>query len=123
MQPEAIITESPLKLMSTPSKSQQISIMIGYNSNEGLIMLPDALKIKKLQQLDKDLARMIPKSINLSVDDPLCQFVANEIRQFYFNGKTLSSDNANELADVMSDYHFVIGSHLTAELHARYQSR
>lgn len=84
-------------------------------------MLADAYK--KLDIYDKDLARMIPKSLNLKTDDPKCLEVANEMRQFYFQGKNVSKDNMSAMAKLQTDYHFALGCHLAAELHARHEEK
>lgn len=97
--------------------------MMGYNSKEGIVMLIDAVKNKKLNEIENDLARLIPKSVNLATDDERCKHLANRIRDFYFKGKTVSLDTVDELVDLNTDYHFAILAHLTAELHARYQNR
>lgn len=97
--------------------------MMGYNSKEGIVMLIDAVKNKKLNEIEHDLARLIPKSVNLAPDDERCKQLANRIRDFYFKGKTVSLDTVDELVDLNTDYHFAILANLSAELHARYQNR
>lgn len=75
---------------------------------------------------EKDLARMIPRSLNFpnetakqldSADDE----VTNAMRQKYFNGRTVDRSTFNEFIDLHTDYHFAIHSVITAELHARNQ--
>lgn len=96
---------------------------MGYTSKEGIVMLIDAVKNKKLEDIDNDLARLIPRSVNLATDDERCKHLAHRIREFYFKGKKVSRDTMNELVDLNTDYHFAILAYLTAELHARYQNR
>lgn len=86
-------------------------------------MLIDAVKNKKLDDIENDLARLIPRSVDLSTDDERCRHLANRIREFYFKGKKVSHDTMNELVDLNTDYHFTILAYLAAELHARYQNR
>lgn len=97
--------------------------MMGYNSKEGIVTIIDAVKNKKLDEIDNDLARLIPKSVNLAPDDERCKQLANRMRDFYFNGKKVSLDTVEELVDLNTDYHFAILACLGAELHARYQNR
>lgn len=123
LQPEAIIAKPPMELMKSPIDSLNIPIMMGYNSKDGLIMLIDILKNKKIDQLENDLARLIPRSVNLATDDERCKVLANRMRQFYMNGKQLSQETLDDLVDLMTDYHFTIFSYLGAELHAKYQNR
>lgn len=96
---------------------------MGYTSKEGIVMLIDAVKNKKLDDIENDLARLIPRSVDLSTDDERCRHLANRIREFYFKGKKVSHDTMNELVDLNTDYHFTILAYLAAELHARYQNR
>lgn len=86
-------------------------------------MLLDVIKNKKFEVYDRDLARLIPKSIDLNVDDPRCQQLANEIRTFYFEGRKITADTIKPLIDLMTDYHFALSMHLTAELYALHQRR
>lgn len=109
--------------MKAPIDSLSIPIMMGYNSKDGLVMLIDAVKNKKLDQFDNDLARLIPRTINLAVDDERCKQLANKMREFYFSGKKICHDTLDDLVDLFTDYHFTIFSYLAAELHARYQNR
>lgn len=97
--------------------------MMGYNSNDGLIMLIDALKGNKFEQFDEDLARLIPKSVNLAPDDHRCIAVANRMRQFYLNGKKLDKNTLDGFVDLLTDYHFTILAYLAAELHSKFQNR
>lgn len=96
---------------------------MGYNSKEGIVMIIKNVKNKELDQIDNDLARLIPKSVNLASDDERCMYLAKRMKQFYFNGNKISNDTVEELVDLNTDYHFSIFSYLAAELHARYQNR
>ena len=119
LQNDAILTESPIRLMQ--KDVIDVPMMMGYTSHEGLIMLPDAYK--KLETYDKDLARMIPRSVDVANDSPngnaITQQLANEIRQFYFKGKPVTNQTLAELADLQTDYHFGLGTHLHDSTHGR----
>lgn len=112
-----------MELMKSKIDYFNIPIMMGYNSKDGLIMLLDALKSKKFDQFEGDLARMIPRSVDLAVDDDRCNILANRIRQFYLHGKALSQETLDDFVDLNTDYHFTIFAHLAAELHSKYQNR
>lgn len=109
--------------MKTQIDTLNIPVMMGYNSKDGLLMLLDIVTKNKLQQLDGDLARLIPRSVDLPVTDERCNTVANSIRNFYFNGEKLSEAHYDRLVDLLTDYHFTILSYLEAELHSRYEKR
>lgn len=109
-----------MKIMSEPNATN-IPMMIGYNCSEGIITLPDA--VRKLPMYEKDLARMIPRSVDLKTDDPRCLQVADDIRQFYFDGSQVVESSLAEMVKLQTDYHFALGAQLAAELHARYEKR
>lgn len=97
--------------------------MMGYNSIDGLVILVDAVVGKKLELYDNDLARLIPKSVDLAPDDERCKLLANRLRQFYFNGNRICDDTLNGFADLYTDTYFSLFTYLAAELHARYRNR
>ncbi|CAD7078429.1 unnamed protein product [Hermetia illucens] len=117
---DAIVTKPPLEAAKEPN-AIDIPVMMGYTSEEGITMLVNACR--KLDELDQDLARMIPRSVDLDPNDPLCLVVADEMRKFYFNGEKVTMKKVKELCNLMTDYHFGIGIHAAAEIHARYQHK
>lgn len=101
-----------------------IPVMLGYNSDEGIVTLLDVYK--KFDLYDKDLAKMIPRSLNVpneSSSDPEAIKIGELIRDFYFDGQKLSKTVLNKMSKLETDYHFAIGAHLTAEVHATRQPR
>ncbi|KAJ6636708.1 Juvenile hormone esterase [Pseudolycoriella hygida] len=119
--PQALVTKSPIELMNQKNLLN-IPVMIGYTSSEGIVTLIETCK--KIDLYDKDLARMIPRSLNVPNESPSeteAQKVAELIRTFYFNGQPITDKLLNEMCRLQSDYHFVIGAHLYAEMHSRRQ--
>lgn len=112
-----------MDLMMKSVDTKNIPLMMGYNSMEGLLMLIDAQKNNKIEHFDEDLARFIPKSVNLAPQDERCNILAEQIRQFYLNGRKLNADTLDGFTNLLTDYHFTIHSYLAAELHARHQNR
>lgn len=98
-------------------------MIIGYNSIEGLVGLIECQKNQNYQSIDKDLARYIPKTIDLALDSPKCAEFADEIREFYFSGRNVSDQTKVELINLMSDYHFNMESYFVAEAYARRQHK
>lgn len=98
-------------------------MILGYNSNEGLMPLADCHKNKKYELYDRDLASRIPRSIALDVDDPRNAELAEEIRKFYFEGQKISNKMKFPMAQLLGDFHFVIELHLVAEIYARCQRK
>lgn len=112
-----------MEIILNPSDAIDIPMILGYNSNEGFMPLADCHKNKKYQLFDRDLACRIPRSIALSVDDPRNAELAEEIRQFYFGGQTISDKMKASMAQFLCDYHFTIELHLLAEVYARRQHK
>lgn len=109
--------------MKSPIDDKNIPMMIGYNSKDGLVMLADAVVGDKLERFDNDLARLIPKSVNLAPDDERCKLLANRMRQLYLNGNRICDDTLDGFVDLYTDYYFSLFTYLVAELHAKYQNR
>lgn len=101
-----------------------IPVMVGYNSDEGIITLLDIYK--KLDVYEKDLAKMIPRSLNVPNDSSSeieAQQLAETIRKFYFDGQTISDKLLSEMSQLQTDYHFALGAHLYAEMHSKRQPK
>lgn len=109
--------------MRDSANSSNIPIMMGYNSKDGLVMFTDLYKTKKVEQVENDLARLIPKSLNLAVDDQRIKVVEQKMRDFYLNGRKIDQETYDEVTDLLTDYHFSIFFALGTELHAKYQRR
>ncbi|XP_058463056.1 acetylcholinesterase-like [Malaya genurostris] len=118
---DAIVTKSPIEVLKTPNSLSNIPLMLGINNREGTIMLLDA--VKKLAIYDKDIARLIPRTVNVNPYTVASKELGEEIKQFYFGDKQVSMDTLPQLADLMSDYHFEILANTCAELHAKYQQQ
>ncbi|XP_058828225.1 uncharacterized protein LOC131688090 [Topomyia yanbarensis] len=116
---DAIVTKAPVEVMKTPNSLSNIPLMLGVNNREGTIMLLDA--IKKLEVYDNDIARLIPRTVNVNSNTVASKELGAEIKKFYFGDKRVSKDTLLQLADLMSDYHFGILANVCAELHAKYQ--
>uniref|UniRef100_A0A8D8NKS9 Carboxylic ester hydrolase n=3 Tax=Culex pipiens TaxID=7175 RepID=A0A8D8NKS9_CULPI len=116
---DAIVTKLPTEVMKTPNSIESIPVMMGVNNGEGIIMLLDA--VKKLDLYDNDMARLIPRSVNVNPATKASNDLGEEIKKFYFGDKPVCKETLPQLADLMSDYHFAIFANTCAELHARYQ--
>lgn len=96
---------------------------MGYNSKEGLLMLTDTFRKNKIDQVENDLACLIPKSLGLDVHDSRCKQIEQRIREFYFSGRKICEETSDDFIDLLTDYHFSICSMLAVEFHAKYQKR
>lgn len=94
--------------------------MVGYNSAEGIGAVSG--KYKRLHVYERDLCRMIPRSLDVRNELPTdweCQKLAEEIRKFYFNGQTITKKLLSEMVRLQGDYHFAIRANLYAEILSR----
>lgn len=112
-----------MEIIENQAHSINIPMMVGYNSIEGLVGLIDCHKNKKYQLINKDLARYIPKTIDLSSNDPKCVKFADEIRKFYFSGRNVSDQTKVELTNLLGDYHFNMEPQFLAEAYSRRQHK
>lgn len=81
----------------------------------------DCHKHNKYSKYDKDLACRIPKSIALDDDDPKTLELADEMRQFYFNGQTITDKMKLQMSNLLGDYEFILELQLLTEIYARRQ--
>uniref|UniRef100_A0A182QBC1 Carboxylesterase type B domain-containing protein n=1 Tax=Anopheles farauti TaxID=69004 RepID=A0A182QBC1_9DIPT len=114
-----VVPMHPFVAMQQPGRIPPVPIVFGNNDREGCIMMMDAMK--KLDLYDNDMARMIPRTVNVSPESPASEQLGNEVKQFYCGSQGVTKDTVNQLADLMTDYHFGILANTCAELHARYQ--
>lgn len=114
--PGAIITESPFDIMKA-MKVNYKPVMMGYTSNEGLIMLLDA--VRKLDDYDKDFERLVPTTVNVKPGSKEMQEAAQMIKEYFFGDKKVEKSTLKELGDLMSDYNFTLGIHWAMEMMAR----
>lgn len=112
-----------MEIVSDQSQAIEMPMIFGYNSNEGIVGLPDCHEKNKYELFDKDLARYIPKTIDLVMDDPKCEAIADNIRQFYFSGRKVSDESKFELSKLIGDYHFNMELQFLAETYARRQHK
>ncbi|XP_067631087.1 carboxylic ester hydrolase isoform X2 [Eurosta solidaginis] len=94
-------------------------IIMGYNSAEGIAFLFNA--VRRLEDIDKDLERFVPRNIPLPVDHVEIKELAQKLREFYFNGHKVTHEQLNALTHVLSDYHFMIDLQLALKLQLQHQ--
>ncbi|XP_073812386.1 cricklet [Musca autumnalis] len=116
--PDAFINQPILDRLKQPD-SVAIPAIMGYNSAEGMAMMVNA--VRKVEEYDRDFKRLVPRNIPLTPDDPELEIIARQMRDFYMNGQKLSPTLFNELANILTDYHFAIDMQLAAEWQVRLQ--
>lgn len=120
-QPSSILRKTPIQLIKEQKDEINMPIIFGSNNRDGMIMLLDA--VKKLDAYDNDPVRFIPTSVNINPMSPEAEKLGEEIKKFYFGEEPVCKENVNELADLMTDYHFLISQTVSTELHTRYQKK
>ncbi|XP_055921512.1 juvenile hormone esterase isoform X2 [Eupeodes corollae] len=118
--PEALVTKEPLESISEEN-SIDIPLMMGYNSGEGLLMLSNC--VKKLENFERDLSRLIPRNINLQPNDPQNEELAKKMRDFYMDGAKIEEGTLDTFQNLLSDFNFVIDAYVAAEMHSRHQHK
>ncbi|XP_043467668.1 esterase B1-like isoform X2 [Leptopilina heterotoma] len=94
-------------------KEIKIPLMLGYNSREGLIMLA-GMNEKNFEQYDL----RFPELIHPSFVDWLKErgITLQELREFYFGNRKITSKCSVEYADLVGDTLFVSGLHDVAKV-------
>lgn len=94
----AVLTEYPKNLLKNVRNISNISIIMGYDNEEGIMWASD-YNSEGLKELDSNFTSVIPKSIVFKNNESKSRFI-NDIRAFYFNN---SSTTIIKLIDYFSD--------------------
>lgn len=97
-----------------------IPLMMGYNSLEGMLLLPFKFKLNMMLH---SFSETLPRSLNLTLGSKSSITVAEQIKHFYFGTNAVSEDNLQALVDILSDYYFNVVFVMAAETIARYQHK
>lgn len=116
--PGAILTEEPLETLNK-LKVNYKPLMLGYTSNEGIIMLLDAVKNKKLEEYNQEFYRLIPVDLCNDPEAPEMKEIVKQVRNFYFDGKPVSKETVGQLGTLFGEFYFILGVHWVAEIMAR----
>lgn len=119
-QPGAFLTKSVIELLNNPN-AIEIPLLMGYNDSEGICLLEATYKY--IEQYDKDLERMIPRSLDVPLDQAESLRIADTIRDLYFCGRTIDKSTLNQMTTLLTDKNFLIHMIMSAELHARTQHK
>ncbi|XP_055390458.1 juvenile hormone esterase-like [Condylostylus longicornis] len=112
------ITKNPIDIIKTEQFAESIPIIMGYTSQEGIMLM--AYSSKTVEEIDLDLSCLIPSTI-CEPESHQCKNIVNKVRKFYFNGKSI--EDVSKLCEALGDICFVVDFHKTVELHNEYQSQ
>ncbi|XP_075165587.1 cricklet [Haematobia irritans] len=119
--PDSFIDQPILEKLKNQPNSIALPSIMGYNSAEGIGMMVNALR--KLDDYDRDFKRMVPRNIPLDPYHADMEEIGKQMRQFYMNGQRLTPKRFNELANILTDFHFSVDMQNAAEWQTRYQPR
>ncbi|CAH1101525.1 unnamed protein product [Psylliodes chrysocephalus] len=117
---EAFLDEDPVEIIKA-GKNQQIPVIIGYTSLEGLLY-EVIRKVRSDAKLPGSLEVDIPYELNISEKSETAKKIAEEMKQFYYNDKDLSKKNINIRFMLSSDILFLHGIQRTINLLKKYST-
>lgn len=104
---------------STIEQKGQIKIPVIMGTNDGDGMPKVAENIKKLEELNSDLIRLIPKNFRLNSVE--LKVVADAMKRFYFKNRDVSEETLPSLSTMFTDLvyllHQTIGNEFIAQYH------
>ncbi|XP_011196248.1 acetylcholinesterase [Zeugodacus cucurbitae] len=116
---DSFISTPVLELLQR-KETQAMPMIMGYNSAEGILLLINA--VRKMEEINNDLARFVPRNIPLATDHPDIQFLAQKMRDFYFNGHEITHERLDAMTNLLSDYHFMVDLQLAVKYQMKYKT-
>lgn len=121
-QSEKFLPGEPIDLMNAGTFNH-VPYVTGYNSAESLFQqLEKALDPNVFNKFNANPHIMIPFQWNVTANSSESQRLANEISQFYFHGRQLSSEVTHEYTKYNTDLMFARGIDMTASIHSEKQT-
>ncbi|XP_017962236.2 acetylcholinesterase [Drosophila navojoa] len=117
--PDSMLNKPFIDLLHNRKRLPKMPVLLGYNSAEGIVLITNPKQ--KVELFDKDMARLVPRNLVEDPEAPEALEAAEDIRQFYFNGKSLTMECIDNLVDLLGDVHFILDLQHTAEVYANYQ--
>lgn len=111
---DPFITENYVDILRNPNMTN-IPLILGLTSNEAICFIQNL----SVELYANDAKLFVPPQLAVP-EDRLLQ-VGEEVKRFYFENRTVSSENLQFLLDFVSDCMFVIPVCVASELHSRYQ--
>uniref|UniRef100_A0A034VEM1 carboxylesterase n=1 Tax=Bactrocera dorsalis TaxID=27457 RepID=A0A034VEM1_BACDO len=113
--------DTPVLELLQCKDTRAMPTIMGYNSAEGVVMLINA--VRKIEEINNDLARFVPRNVPLATDHAEIQYVAQKMRDFYFNGHNITHEQLECMTNLLTDYHFMVDLQLAVEYQAKYKTR
>lgn len=120
---EAFIMKSPLELI-TEGKVRNVPIIAGFNTDEGMKMLPILYNnLSLLEEIDNDFQRVVPSDLNFEDDTNEKIDLSNKIKEFYFGDKHLNNETIQNYLDMIGDSMFIHSIDYWIRLNSKYSLR
>ncbi|KAI5638905.1 carboxylesterase family domain-containing protein [Phthorimaea operculella] len=114
---DAVITKDPREIIQSGIPNN-VPILAGFNSHEGLKMYPAVTKNRTLIDfLNEDFQRCIPTEIAYPKDSVESKDLAKSIKKFYFDGADISDDNLQQFVNLITDTMFAHSIDYWIKLH------
>ncbi|XP_050672387.1 cholinesterase 2-like isoform X3 [Leptidea sinapis] len=114
---ESFLNDDPLTIL-TRGAVNNVPLMTGYNSQDGIIMLPTELK--RLNELRKNPCYLVPKSLHKVIDNEKLIEFADRIMKFYFDNKEIDENHIEKISILQTDLHFSFWAYCFVNNFARY---
>lgn len=111
---EPFLNEEPIDLVLS-NKVNKVPLMIGYNSHEGLLTLPDTLK--KAARYNKHPSHLVPRDLVSRISESKSEEYGERIKQFYVGDKGYSNETAEGTVDMLTDRYFSYNIHRLAHFY------
>ncbi|KAJ0180163.1 hypothetical protein K1T71_004754 [Dendrolimus kikuchii] len=105
---EPFMTEDPLDKVLA-KKYNNMPLLIGYNSHEGLLMLEGQLR--KAEFMNKNPSYLLPREIAETVGTQRLKVFGDMVKSFYFGNKPLSKETTAEIVNMQTDINFGYNTH------------
>lgn len=119
---EVFLTGEPIDLMNAGTFNH-VPYITGFNDAESLFqVIEEVLDPNVFNVFNANPNIMIPLQWNVSADSPESKSIVDEISQFYFDGRPLSTSVRHEYTQYNTDLMFARGIDMTASIHSKKQT-
>uniref|UniRef100_A0A1B0GND0 Carboxylic ester hydrolase n=1 Tax=Phlebotomus papatasi TaxID=29031 RepID=A0A1B0GND0_PHLPP len=102
--PQCMVPRHPRE-MSRSAWGNSVPVLIGANTEEGLLFYPEVKKGSEQEKL-RSLKDCVPMDLNLSLCSGERDRIAEKLRNFYFGKNTTKEENFRSYVDLFSDKDF-----------------
>ncbi|CAK1551143.1 unnamed protein product [Leptosia nina] len=90
---DSVLDVAAEKILSEDGLTQKVPLLIGFNTNEGINMLPNIYSnLKEIEEINNNLELLIPSNIEYPSGSEEAQNLAKSITKFYFGKESIIDD-------------------------------